>query len=207
MSMHVEPVTLTGKVVRLEPLRKEHAEALFRAAQDPTIWSYMPYNPSLSMAAMYSWLEDALEAQALGKELPFVIVQRATGEVVGSTRYLTIVAKDRGLEIGGTWLARAVQRSPVNTECKYLLSCHAFETLGAIRVQFKTDSRNLTSQRAIERLGAIKEGVLRNHMILPDGYYRHSVYYSILDTEWPTVKANLEDKMLLVRPNLDQPAE
>ena len=207
MSMHVEPVTLAGQVVRLEPLRKEHAQALFRAAQDPAIWSYMPYNPSLSMNALYNWLDDALEAQALGKELPFVIVRLATGEVVGSTRYLTIVSKDRGLEIGGTWLARAVQRSSVNTECKYLLLRHAFETLESIRVQFKTDSRNLTSQRAIERLGAIKEGILRNHMILPDGYYRHSVYYSILDTEWATVKANLEDKMLLVRSNLDQPAE
>ncbi len=207
MSMNVEPVTLTGNVVRLEPLQRKHVEALFRAAQDPTIWSYMPYNPSLSSAAMDTWLNNALEAQRLGKEVPFVIIQLATGEVVGSTRYLTITPHDRGLEIGGTWLAQAVRRTPVNTECKYLLLRHAFETLEAIRVQFKTDSRNLTSQRAIERLGGIKEGVLRNHMILPDGYYRHSVYYSILDTEWTTVKAKLEDKMLLVRTNLDQPTE
>ena len=204
MSMNVEPVTLTGNVVRLEPLQKKHAEALFHAAQEPTIWSYMPYDPSVSLVAMYEWIDDVLEAQARGKDVPFVIIQLATGEVVGSTRYLTITPHDRGLEIGGTWLARAVQRTPVNTECKYLLLRHAFETLGAIRVQFKTDSRNLTSQRAIERLGASKEGVLRNHMILPDGYYRHSVYYSILDSEWATVKANLEDKMLLVRTNLDQ---
>ncbi len=195
MSMNVEPVTLTGNVVRLEPLQRGHAERLFRAAQDPTIWSYMPYNPSLSLDAMDAWLTDALELQAQRSQVPFVITQIATGEAVGSTRYLTIVPHDRGLEIGGTWLARAVQRTPVNTECKYLLLRHAFETLKAIRVQFKTDSRNLTSQRAIERLGASKEGVLRNHMIMPDGYYRHSVYYSILDTEWPTVKANLEAKL------------
>jgi len=110
---------------------------------------------------------------------------------------MTIMPKDRGLEIGWTWLAHAVHRTPVNTECKYLLLRHAFETLRAIRVQIKTDSRNLTSQRAIERLGASKEGVLRNHMIMPDGYYRHSVYYSILDTEWATVKAGLEVKMSL----------
>ncbi len=203
MSMKVEPIALTGEIVRLEPLRKEHAETLFRAAQDSTIWSYMPYNPSISLTAMHEWIDGALGAQANGSDVPFVIIQLATGDVVGSTRYLTIVPRDRGLEIGGTWLAQSVRRTAVNTECKYLLLRHAFETLRAIRVQFKTDSRNLVSQHAIERLGAMKEGILRNHMILPDGYYRHSVYYSILDTEWATVKANLEDKMLLVRPNLD----
>ena len=207
MSMNVEPITLTGNAVRLEPLQREHAEALFRAAQDPAIWSYMPYDPSVSLAAMYEWIDGALAAQAKGSDVPFVIIQLATGEVVGSTRYLTIMPRDRGLEIGGTWLARSVRRTAVNTECKYVLLRHAFETLQAIRVQFKTDSRNLVSQHAIERLGATKEGILRNHMILPDGYYRHSVYYSILDTEWATVKANLEDKMLLIRSNLDQPTK
>ncbi len=207
MSMNVEPITLTGNAVRLEPLQREHAEALFRAAQDPAIWSYMPYDPSVSLAAMYEWIDGALAAQAKGSDVLFVIIQLATGEVVGSTRYLTIMPRDRGLEIGGTWLARSVRRTAVNTECKYVLLRHAFETLQAIRVQFKTDSRNLVSQHAIERLGAMKEGILRNHMILPDGYYRHSVYYSILDTEWATVKANLEDKMLLIRSNLDQPTK
>ncbi len=194
--MNVEPVTLTGNVVRLEPLQAAHVEGLFQAAQDSAIWSFMPYNPSLSLEAMQGWMANALEAQEQGKELPFVIVQRETDKVVGSTRYMAIVSKDRGLEIGGTWLAREVRRTAVNTECKYLLLRHAFETLGAIRVQFKTDSRNSTSQRAIERLGAVKEGVLRNHMILPDGYYRHSVYYSVLDSEWAMVKANLEAKLL-----------
>ena len=195
--MNVQPVTLTGNVVQLEPLQATHLKGLFQAAQDPTIWSFMPYNPSVSLEAMQGWMANALEAQEQGKEMPFVIVQRETNKVVGSTRYLTIVPRDHGLEIGGTWLAREVRRTAVNTECKYLLLRHAFETLGAIRVQFKTDSRNSTSQRAIERLGAVKEGVLRNHMILPDGYRRHSVYYSVLDSEWATVKAHLEEKLTL----------
>ena len=195
MSMNVEPVTLTGNVVRLEPLQTTHAEGLFRAAQDPAIWLYLSYNPSVSLDAMNTWLANTLKAQERGDIVPFAIIQIATGQAVGSTRYMTIAPHDRGLEIGWTWLARAVQRTPVNTECKYLLLRHAFETLSAIRVQIKTDSRNMTSQRAIERLGASKEGVLRNHMIMPDGYYRHSVYYSILDTEWATVKAKLEAKM------------
>ena len=116
----------------------------------------------------------------------------------GATRYLNIVPKDRGLEIGGTWYGNEFQRTAVNTECKYLLLRHAFETLGAIRVQLKTDSLNLRSQKAIERLGAQKEGVLRNHMILPDGRYRHSVFYSILDTEWPEVKKGLESKLVKI---------
>ena len=204
MSMHVEPVTLTGKVVRLEPLWREHAEALLRAAQDSTIWTLMSDNPSVSLEAMHRWIDNALRAQEYGEEVPFAIISLATNEVVGSTRYMTIVPRNRGLEIGWTWLGRAARRTAVNTECKYLLLQHAFETLKAIRVQIKTDSRNLNSQRAIERIGAVKEGTLRNHVIMPDGYFRHSVYYSILDTEWPTVKANLEEKLSLVRPNLDQ---
>ncbi len=195
--MIVKPVTLIGRAVRLEPLRREHGERLYQAAQDPAIWPYMSYNPSVSFTAMQEWITEALEAQERGQQVPFVIVHLANEAIIGSTRYLTIVPKDQGLEIGWTWLAREARRTSVNTECKYLLLRHAFEMLGAIRVQLKTDSRNLVSQRAIERLGASKEGVLRNHMIMPDGHYRHSVYYSILDTEWPTVKANLEAKMLL----------
>lgn len=194
-ALNIQPATLVGNIVRLEPLQLEHASGLFHAAQDPAIWPYMPYNPSVSFDAMKAWITVAVRAQEATTELPFAIIDRATGTVVGSTRYLTIVPKDRGLEIGSTWLARAVRRTGVNTECKYLLLRHAFETLQAIRVQLKTDSRNTTSQRAIERIGATKEGVLRNHMIMPDGYYRHSVYYSILDSEWPTVKARLEATM------------
>jgi RimJ/RimL family protein N-acetyltransferase len=112
--------------------------------------------------------------------------------VAGATRYLNIMPKDRGLEVGGTWYGLDFQRTPVNTECKYLLLTHAFETLNCIRVQIKTDSRNVRSQKAIERIGAVKEGILRNHMILPSGHYRHSVFYSIIDSEWEKVKKNLE---------------
>jgi RimJ/RimL family protein N-acetyltransferase len=195
MTFNVQPVTLTGKLVRLEPLRVEHAGELLEIAQDPDIWTYMPVDPSVSLAAMQRWLDGALRNQEAGIDLPFIIRDRASGRALGSTRYLNITPHDRGLEIGSTWLCASARRTGVNTECKYLLLRHAFETLGAIRVQLKTDSRNLRSQRAIERIGGVREGVLRNHMILPDGYYRDSVYYSIIEREWPRVKENLLVKM------------
>jgi RimJ/RimL family protein N-acetyltransferase len=138
---------------------------------------------------------DILSRAKKGTDLPFVAVQLSSGRVAGATRYLNIMPKDRGLEIGGTWYGPEFQRTAINTECKYLLLRHAFETLGCIRVQLKTDLRNERSQRAIERIGAVREGVLRNHMILPDGRYRHSVFYSILDTEWPQVKERLEQML------------
>lgn len=141
------------------------------------------------------WVRELLELQAHGTDLPFAVIHLDSGQVIGSTRYLEIHPLDLGLEIGGTWYAAAHQRTAVNTECKYLLLRHAFEALGCIRVQFKTDLRNERSQRALERIGAAWEGVLRNHMLLPDGTRRHSVYYSILDTEWPLVKKGLEEKM------------
>jgi RimJ/RimL family protein N-acetyltransferase len=127
--------------------------------------------------------------------LPFVVIHLATGMVVGTTRYLEIQLENRALEIGGTWYTPDYQRTAVNTESKYLLLRHAFETLGCVRVQFKTDLRNERSQKALERIGAVKEGVLRNHMILPDGSLRTSVFYSILDGEWPGVKSLLEEKL------------
>lgn len=193
--MWVEPITLEGRFALLEPLRLTHASGLYAASQDADIWQYLSYRQPTALAEMVRWVALALEEQQTRGELPFVIIEKNTGKVVGSTRYLTVQPQHRNLEIGWTWLAREVRRTPVNTECKYLLLRHAFETLGAIRVQFKTDSRNMTSQRAIERLGAVKEGVLRNHVIMPDGYFRHSVYYSILDSEWPTIKTRLEEKM------------
>jgi RimJ/RimL family protein N-acetyltransferase len=193
--MKIEPVTLESNVVRLEPLQKSHAHPLFLVGQDSTIWRYIPFPEPTTEAAFEDWIDVALRAQEVGRELPFVIIERTTGRAVGSTRYLNIMAKDRGLEIGSTWLTQDVRRTAVNTACKYLLLGYAFEKLEAIRVQFKTDSRNVTSQRAIERLGATKEGTLRNHVIMPDGYYRHSVYYSIIDSEWQTVKKYLEEKL------------
>ena len=144
---------------------------------------------------MRNWVRDILSRAEKGTDQPFVAIHLASGRVAGATRYLNIMPKDRGLEIGGTWYGLDFQRTPVNTECKYLLLRHAFETLGCIRVQLKTDLRNERSQKAIERIGARKEGILRNHMILPDGRYRHSVFYSILDTEWGDVKQRLEEMM------------
>jgi N-acetyltransferase len=193
--MHIEPVTLSGNTVRLEPLALKHAADLLLTGQESATWDYIPANPCTSLDTMQRWISSTLQEQADGKCLPFATIELSSGRIVGSTRYMNIMRNDRGLEIGSTWLAPEARRSAINTECKYLLLRHAFEVLGAIRVQLKTDSRNLRSQRAIERLGAVKEGVLRNHVIMPDGYFRHSVYYSILDSEWPVVKAGLTAKM------------
>jgi N-acetyltransferase len=196
--MQVKPVILEGQRVRLEPLQLRHAAALYSVCQDPEIWQYMSYKQPVALSEMEAWIAIALEAQEHATEVPFVTIDRSTGHVLGSTRYLNIMPKDHGLEIGWTWLTGIARRTSVNTECKYLLLCHAFETLGAIRVQLKTDSRNITSQRAIERIGGVKEGILRNHVIMPDGYYRHSVYYSIIESEWEVVKTGLEAKLSIL---------
>ncbi len=191
----LEPVTLTGRLVHLEPLRREHTAALYEVCQDPSIWAYLLSRQPQNLAEMEQKVAAALAEQDRGTTLPFVIIDRPQERIVGETRYLNIVLPDRGLEIGSTWLTPAVQRTGINTECKYLLLSYAFETLQAIRVQLKTHHNNLKSQRAIERLGAVKEGILRNHMIMPDGSYRNSVYYSIIENEWPQVKIGLEAKM------------
>ena len=193
--MQVMPVTLTGKVVCLEPLGLEHAPDLLRAGQPEIIWTWLSYNPGRGPEAMEHWIDLALRARDAGTEQPFAIIDLATGQAVGSTRYMNILPQDRGLEVGWTWLTPTAQHTGVNTECKYLLLRHAFEELGAIRVQFKTHHKNLRSQQAIARLGAVKEGVLRNAVIMPDGSYRHSVYFSIIESEWPQVKVGLEAKM------------
>ncbi|HST88403.1 MAG TPA: GNAT family protein [Ktedonobacterales bacterium] len=196
----VQPVTLMGTAVRLEPLGLQHADDLFAAAQDPDIWRYLPVDPSAAPAALRAWITAALDAQTAGGELPFAIRDRATGRALGSTRYLNISARDRGLEIGWTWLARPARRTTVNTECKYLLLRHAFETLRAVRVQLKTDRRNTVSQAAIERLGAVREGILRKHMLVANGYIRDTVMYSVTDDEWPGVKVRLQ-RMLVALPS------
>lgn len=195
MTTWVQPVTLTGRYVRLEPMTEEHVTALAEIGVGQHFWDFMLYGNINTVDDMRNWVLDILTRAARGTDLPFVAVHLASGRVAGATRYLNMVPQDRGLEIGGTWYGPEFQRTVVNTECKYLLLRHAFETLGCIRVQLKTDLRNERSQRAIERLGAVKEGVLRNHMILPDGRYRHSVFYSILDTEWLEVKQRLETMM------------
>ncbi len=193
--MKIEQVVLTGKYVQLEPLSLEHVPELAQVGSDPSIWRYMLYGDVINEQRMAAWVRDILSRQAAGTDLPFAVRHMPTGRLAGATRYLEIRAQHRGLEIGGTWSGVEFQRTPVNTEAKYLLMQHAFETLGCIRVQLKTDLRNERSQKAIERLGAVREGVLRNHMVLEDGTYRHSVYYSILDTEWPVIKQRLEDKL------------
>jgi N-acetyltransferase len=191
--MEVKPVVLTGKYVRLEPMTEAHIPALAEIGVGQTFWGFMLYGDMKSIDDMSEWVQDILSRAQKGTDLPFVAIHLASGRVAGATRYLNIMPNDRGLEIGGTWYGTEFQRSAVNTECKYLLLRHAFETLGCIRVQLKTDLRNERSQKAIERIGAVREGVLRNHMILPDGHFRHSVFYSILDTEWDEVKKRLEE--------------
>lgn len=193
----IEPITLTGRFVRLEPLRAEHVADLYEASQENSdLWRYMPVRQPGTVDEMAQVIAFHLREQEKGHHQPFAIIDLARNCAVGSTCYLDINPPDRGLEIGWTWLAPSAQRTGINTECKYLLLSYVFEQWGAIRVQLKTHHLNLQSQRAIERLGALKEGVLRNHRIMPDGSYRHSVYYSIIDSEWPRVKAGLEAKML-----------
>lgn len=195
MSNWIQRVTLQGKYVRLEPVSEQHIPGLAEIGKGQDFWKYMLYGDMKTEADFHHFIVDLLEREKRGTDLPFTVIHLASGRIAGSTRYLNIVPHDRGLEVGGTWYGLDFQRTAVNTECKYLLLTHAFEVLKCIRVQIKTDSLNVRSQKAIERLGAVKEGVLRNHMILPDGRIRHSVFYSILDSEWDGVKKNLEDML------------
>jgi N-acetyltransferase len=189
--MKIVPIVLTGKTIRLEPLALAHVPELAIAGNDPTIWQFMVYGDVLGEAKMLAWVEMLLSHQAEGTDLPFTVIHLATGKAIGCTRYMDIRPEHRGLEIGGTWYAAVYQRTAVNTEAKFLLLQHAFEVYRCLRVQFKTDLRNERSQRALERIGAVREGVLRNHLILPDGTIRDSVYYSIIDREWPAVRQRL----------------
>jgi RimJ/RimL family protein N-acetyltransferase len=193
--MHVTPVTLTGRHVRLEPITAAHAASLLRHGGDAEIWQYTSYGRPDPQDGFRAWFERVAQQHALGNMLGFVIVDLALGDAVGGTTYLDISKPDHRLEIGNTWLGRAQWRTPVNTECKLLLLRHAFETLGANRVQLKTDLRNLRSQRAIERLGAVREGVLRKYQVMGDGFVRDTVMYSITAPEWPAVQARLEGRL------------
>jgi N-acetyltransferase len=193
--MEVKPVTLTGKVVRLEPLSEAHVPGLAEVAMNDEIWRWLPYGLMKNEEDILGWVREMLRRAENGADRPFAVIHLASGRVAGATRYMDIHPKDYALEIGGTWYGVEFQRTAVNTEAKYLLLCYAFEDLKCIRVQIKTDLRNERSQKAIERIGAVREGVLRNNMIMPDGYYRSSVYYSILENEWPAVKARLEEMM------------
>jgi RimJ/RimL family protein N-acetyltransferase len=189
------PVTMTGKIVRLEPLREEHIPALALAGQEKSIWKYMLYADLTSEESMAAWVRDMLSRQQAGTDLPFAVIHLATGRAAGATRYMEMRPPHRSLEIGGTWYAPEFQRTAVNTECKYLMLKYAFEEMNCIRVQFKVDVRNESSIHAIERLGAVREGVLRNHYVLQDGTFRDSVYFSILDREWSATKIRLEGRL------------
>jgi N-acetyltransferase len=193
--MKIEPVTLEGNVVRLEPLEESrHHAGLCEAGLDPELWRWIPYRVSTS-EEMREYIRNALAAETTGTALPFATIEKATGRAIGSSRYMNIDTANRRVEIGATWIAGPWQRTAINTESKYLLLCHAFETLGCIRVELKTDALNERSRRAILRIGAKEEGTLRQHMITWSGRLRDTVYFSILDSEWPEAKAKLEEKL------------
>lgn len=193
--MDVKPVTLTGTHVILQPLTQVHSAGLLAIGQRDEDWLYLPRPCLADIEDTYRWMAEALQARHEGHQQPFALVQPITGTVMGSTRYMNIRPQDRVLEIGWTWLGRDFQRTPVNTEAKYLLLKHAFETLGALRVELKTDLRNTRSQAAIARIGAQQEGIFRKHVQVRDGFQRDTVWFSIIDNDWATVKANLEKKL------------
>ena len=185
------PVTLEGAHVRLEPLRTEHATALFAAGNEEDIWRWVVPRP-MTLEDFEGYVRWALDQAVLGQQLPFAVVRKADGEVVGTTRYAHIDPPNHTLEVGYTWYGKGARRTSVNTEAKYLLFTHAFETLGANRVWLQTDKRNERSQAAIARLGAVKEAELRNERILSDGQLRTSVVFSVIAEDWPATKRHLQ---------------
>lgn len=189
MSLRIEPVVLQGEGVTLEPLAQDHAQGLYNRGRTATDWSFMPRACFVDLADTRQWIDEARTAQG---QLSFAIIEPNKGKAVGSTRYLNIRPEHRSLEIGYTWLGQEWQRTAINTEAKLLLLSHAFERLGCVRVEFKTDTRNERSQRALERIGARREGVLRNHMIVQSNYLRDSVYFSVIEAEWLEVKERLQ---------------
>ncbi|UQA63150.1 GNAT family N-acetyltransferase [Polyangium aurulentum] len=194
--MDPRPVTLEGQHVRLEPLEPSHAPDLLAALlHDTSIWQWLSTEPPATPAAMEAFIAAALQGRAAGTGIPFAQISRAEGRAVGSTRYLNISRNDLGLEIGWTWIGKPWQRTAINTESKFLLLRHAFEDLGAARVQFKTDARNLQSQAAIARLGAVREGVLRKYQRTVNDFIRDTVMFSIVADEWPEVKTRLLEKL------------
>jgi N-acetyltransferase len=189
--------TLEGTLVRVEPLVAAHEAGLRQAAADPQIWRWLPLDASASEEQFERWFSEALAEIAAGTEAAFVIVDRVSDAVVGSTRYCALSPEHRGLEIGWTWLAPGAWRTGVNVETKLLLLGYAFDALGCVRLELKTDARNERSRAAIEGIGARFEGILRQHRVLADGTLRDSAYYSVLDSEWPAVAAGLRGRLAL----------
>jgi RimJ/RimL family protein N-acetyltransferase len=190
----VEPVTLEGSIVRLEPLAPRHLDDLLLVAFDPELWRWTIARPQ-DEAGLRRWFDTALANAEAGTERPFATIDRGSGRAIGSSRFLSIVPEHRRLEIGWTWVATAFQRTGANREAKLLQLTHAFETLEANRVEFKTHAKNERSRAALAGIGATFEGVLRGHMIMPDGSLRDSAYFSVLADEWPAVKAGLQAKL------------
>ena len=183
-------VTLEGRLVRLEPMSRNHLAGLAEVAFDPELWRWTIARPT-DRAALEAWMSSAMANAAAGTELPFVTVDRATGRPIGSSRFMSIVPEHLRLEIGWSWVAHAWQRSGANREAKLLMLTHALETLGCNRVEFKTDSLNEGSRAALLGIGATFEGIFRNHMVMPAGRLRHSAYYSVVVDEWPEIKRRL----------------
>lgn len=199
MTEALDPVVLEGTHVRLEPLAHEHFDDLVEVALDPEIWRWTTER-ALSSEELRAWIDRALAARATGTAMPFATVALPHGRAIGGTRFATYSAADRRVEIGWTWIGRAWQRTAVNTEAKYLMLRHAFETLGCIRVELRTDVLNDRSRAAILRIGAKEEGILRKHSLTASGRARDTIYYSILDDEWPSVKAGLEGRLAASAP-------
>ena len=194
MESEFAPVTLQGRQVRLEPLALAHLPGLAEAGADDAIWQWYSVS-ARTPEQMRTFVEDALAQQARGTAVPFTVFEQASGRIVGSTRFGAIERAHRRAEIGWTWLNPRLQRTPANTEQKYLMLRQAFEQWGLMRVEFKTDSLNAKSRAALARIGAVEEGTLRNHMVTYTGRIRHSVYFSVTDADWPAVKQNLEQKL------------
>lgn len=194
----LEDITLTNQTASLVPMASEHRDALVEAAGDGRLWELW-FTGVPSADTVDTYIEQALKDKAAGRALPFVVIENASGDVIGATRYCNAEPDHQRVEIGYTWYAQRAQRTSVNTECKQLLLTHAFEQLNAIAVEFRTHWHNEASRRAIARLGAKQDGVLRNHRIEPDGAYRDTVVFSILESEWPTVRKSLAFKLARLR--------
>jgi RimJ/RimL family protein N-acetyltransferase len=187
--------TLTGRTVRLEPLATRHEAGLRAAAADPRVWRWMPADPSGSAEAFRAWMADAAQKAAAGVEAPFCILWADGDEPIGSTRYLALRPEHRGLEIGWTWLSPTAWGTAANAEAKLLLMQHAFERLGCMRVEFKTDALNERSRAALEAIGARFEGIHRRHMLVRNAELRDSAWYSVIDDDWPATKAALAERV------------
>jgi RimJ/RimL family protein N-acetyltransferase len=192
--VNVEPVVLEGQEVRLEPLELRHLEGLCAIGLAPDIWRYFPTNVE-GAGDLRAYFETALRERAAGVSLPFATIAKSAGRVAGCTRFMNIERQHLRAEIGSTWIGAEWQRTRVNTEAKYLMLRHAFEVWKCNRVELKTDSLNQRSRNAILRIGAKEEGTFRNHMVVQGGRVRHTVYFSIVDSEWPEVKNSLEEKL------------